>query len=343
MITQSISDHKALDPALALRSAQEAEGGIELKFNTERICTTARFRLMKYKQRHGPADVILQRTSKQSLLLIAKAEAKAARQERAEKADEDRYARVWPTRRKRMASAHSLTDASPMSDFLMFVGRCYYTVESFVEEAKRLGVSKRVAGIPDGMKLGESRVFLAAEGPKGQIVCPCCMGHGEKPEFGLTTDPTQKCPFCKGRGHIRQHIVFGYFVPTRVDLIVRDEEADALRQEIVDKDIHIVKMADARLEPARGCGHRHAGAVYVVSNSTDFESLAEDAALVHRAADIEGGIVVFRRPVIYKGLHCLGIRHFDPASVGIEIDRPQRQRPTEIGITLEGTACRGTS
>jgi hypothetical protein len=47
-------------------------------------------------------------------------------------------------------------------DLMMWVGREYYTVSSFIEEAERLGVSKRIphTAIPEGIVPGLSRLFL---------------------------------------------------------------------------------------------------------------------------------------------------------------------------------------
>ena len=47
-------------------------------------------------------------------------------------------------------------------DLLMWVGASHYpTVASFVREAHKLGVSKRVAQVPVGVRLGRSLMFLA--------------------------------------------------------------------------------------------------------------------------------------------------------------------------------------
>lgn len=44
---------------------------------------------------------------------------------------------------------------------LMWVGEMHYTPESFIEEAKEMGVSKRISKIPKWLKLGETWVVLA--------------------------------------------------------------------------------------------------------------------------------------------------------------------------------------
>ena len=326
MITQSYVDDKSIDPALALSNAKAVDGGIELVLQSKAAADRVRWRIITHRRRHGSDGVVMRRVDDLTLQLLAADDMANERAANLEEAAAARYAKTWPKRQQHLKSTSFLTGNGPVSDFLMFVGSSFYTVASFVEEARRLGVSKRIATIPDGMNMGQSRVFLAAEGPKGQVRCPRCMGHGEKPEFGLKTDPDEPCPWCKGKGTVRQNVIFGYFIPTRIDLIVRDDEAAAMRQEIIDKQINIVKLADAQLEPARGCGHRQPGAVYAVSGPEDWDALVEKAAQVHRAADIEGGIAVFKQPVPYHGKHFLGIKRFDPATVGID---------------LEGTARRG--
>lgn len=50
---------------------------------------------------------------------------------------------------------------SEEANLLMWVGRQSYTPQSFNEEASRLGVSKRIAEIPEGLVLGKTWVFLA--------------------------------------------------------------------------------------------------------------------------------------------------------------------------------------
>jgi hypothetical protein len=44
---------------------------------------------------------------------------------------------------------------------LMWVGRHFYTPESFVEEATRLGISKRISRIPKELVLGQTWILLA--------------------------------------------------------------------------------------------------------------------------------------------------------------------------------------
>jgi hypothetical protein len=46
--------------------------------------------------------------------------------------------------------------------FGMWVGGVYYpTIKHFTDEAKRLGISKRISSVPDDLVLGESRIYFA--------------------------------------------------------------------------------------------------------------------------------------------------------------------------------------
>lgn len=65
-----------------------------------------------------------------------------------------------------------------VANILMWVGASHYaTVTSFVREAARLGVSKRVAHLPVGVKLGRSLLFLAHD-EAARVTCAACKGRG---------------------------------------------------------------------------------------------------------------------------------------------------------------------
>jgi len=44
---------------------------------------------------------------------------------------------------------------------ILWAGEKFYTPENFIEEAKILGVSKRIAAVPNNFKIGKTWVFLA--------------------------------------------------------------------------------------------------------------------------------------------------------------------------------------
>ena len=83
----------------------------------------------------------------------------------------------------------------------MWVGRKFYTPESFVEEAMRMGVSKAIKQIPRGLKLGETWVLLA---------------HPDAVRIGVDDEGK---PIAKSG-------IFYAFRPIRIEMLVYESEAD---------------------------------------------------------------------------------------------------------------------
>lgn len=102
----------------------------------------------------------------------------------------------------------------PSSDVaaLMWVGKQFYTPESFREEAQRLGVSKRLPYIPKWLKLGRTWVFLA---------------HPQAVEVNGAD--------AEGKLFDRAPGVFAAFVPSRAEQIMTESEAAQLSQEYIDE------------------------------------------------------------------------------------------------------------
>jgi hypothetical protein len=69
------------------------------------------------------------------------------------------------------------------TDIIMWVGEEHYTVREFIEEAKQMGVSKRIprTAIPEGIVPGESRIFIKHH--KAIVHCNDLVGLGE--ELGI--------------------------------------------------------------------------------------------------------------------------------------------------------------
>jgi hypothetical protein len=115
-------------------------------------------------------------------------------------------------------------------DYLLWVGTgSYPSIGSFVEESKVMGVSRRISKVPTDLVLGESKVFLA---------------HDE----GETGDA----------------VVFGYFVPTIIEVIVMDNDS-SIPDRAGDKATPVT-IEQASKEDERGCGFREdSGAIYLIS------------------------------------------------------------------------------
>ena len=83
----------------------------------------------------------------------------------------------------------------------MWVGRKYYTPESFVKEALEMGVSKAIKQIPKGLELGKTWVLLA---------------HPDAVRIGVDDEGN---PITKSG-------IFYAFRPLRIEMLVYESEAD---------------------------------------------------------------------------------------------------------------------
>jgi len=98
---------------------------------------------------------------------------------------------------------------------LMWVGKKFYSPSSFIEEAMRLGVSKRIAAVPKDLKLGKTWVLLAH--PEA----------GRKPreeKTGSLFKEWEPCP-----------AIFYAFKPQRIEKLIRKSDATAEEIEKLEK------------------------------------------------------------------------------------------------------------
>ncbi len=118
-----------------------------------------------------------------------------------------------------------------MTDFVHTIGREHYSLAEFVQEAGKLGVSRRIGKLPDDLEVGKSRVFLAFEAGRDSAPRKCkterCAALKVKlPPPVRATDGTvyTVCGSCNTVYHGKAH-KFGrvthYFVPDAIEVVVR--------------------------------------------------------------------------------------------------------------------------
>ncbi len=91
---------------------------------------------------------------------------------------------------------------------LMWVGEEFYTPDSFIREAKKLGVSKRINAIPKGFEVGKTWVYLAHRKAGTKIITE---------NGGLLNSEIQKKVPCPA--------IFLAFAPTRIEKLIWESEA----------------------------------------------------------------------------------------------------------------------
>jgi hypothetical protein len=113
---------------------------------------------------------------------------------------------------------------------LLWVGGAFYTPKSFVEEAERMGVSKRIGYIPRDLKLGETWVLLAHK-KAGIEKVPV---ENNKRQTEIVKYKTKKCP-----------AIFYAFKPQRVEMLVWESElTDEKKEELEKRGITPIPVPD---------------------------------------------------------------------------------------------------
>jgi len=147
-------------------------------------------------------------------------------------------------------------------DLALWIGEeAYPKPADFINEARALGISRKVNSLPAGFTMG-TRVFLM---------------HKDGTKNGK---------------------IIGFFTVSELDVVVQDKHAlDDKVQEFLQQGARLVTMAMVALEPRRGCGWRKPGGVYLVQTITQ-DGLVELAMddLLKKDIMLKGDMVVFPRP-----------------------------------------------
>lgn len=137
------------------------------------------------------------------------------------------------------------------SAWLMGVGRKYYTPRSFMEEANKLGVSKRIHAVPKEFKLGESWILLThpdagtkefdshefKEGIQVNDHLVKCK-HCEQTWGDMDSEPTTKCKR-------KVPAIFTAFRPEKIEILVWKSEATAEKiEELESRGLSVVIIPD---------------------------------------------------------------------------------------------------
>lgn len=126
------------------------------------------------------------------------------------------------------------------------------------------------------------------------------------------------CEKCGGTGRLPQGKVFGLFIPGAIEYIMNANESKEVKEEMEKRGFNLVDQKVVELEPGRGCGKRHAGGLYVVTNPKDKEKLAKELVkeLVKQGkispeVEVNGNFIRFLNPVDISEKRFRGIKRWD--------------------------------
>lgn len=119
-------------------------------------------------------------------------------------------------------------ECAPERAGLLWVGEKFYpTPADYMDEARKLGVSRRIVRMPQGYKAGD-RVYLAHR----LTVRKDCDCHGME----------ALCEECGGKGHWLVPGIFTTFVPERVEYVCTGTETEAELDALLKRGITPVRV-----------------------------------------------------------------------------------------------------
>lgn len=128
---------------------------------------------------------------------------------------------------------------------LLWLGEKFYTPESFVEEAGRLGVSRRLPHFPTWVEPGVTWIFVGSKKLFKEPCVACAEARTVRERDGLQTaseteDAIKACEPCGGEGVILKPGVFYAFQAKRIVKIVADDTPEAERERLIKRGLELV-------------------------------------------------------------------------------------------------------
>ena len=124
---------------------------------------------------------------------------------------------------------------------LIWIGEQFYTPQSFMSEAARMGVSRRITAVPRDFEVGETWVLL---GHRKAIQRPCSEGCGDE------AHPDPECPVCEGTGYEHRAGVLTAFRPTAIEYVVTGNESDEEIEALEERGLTPVKVINEEEQEA---------------------------------------------------------------------------------------------
>ncbi len=141
---------------------------------------------------------------------------------------------------------------------LLWIGRAHYSPDSYLDESRKLGISRRIAAVPKGLVIGETWVLLAhldAISPKlGEDRVPICAKCGKEHSKHVARPSGIGfwCPCDKNGDSPGDYEpskptpgIFAAFIPTRLELLLKESDAtDERREKEQKRGVTVVAVPD---------------------------------------------------------------------------------------------------
>lgn len=127
----------------------------------------------------------------------------------------------------------------------------------------------------------------------------------------------EMCKTCGGKGRLPEGRIFGLFIPTDIEYVLRDEDTEEVRKIMDKRGFRLVYSAELSVEKERKCGYRKKGGVYAVAK-TSGEGTLEDAIkskkIKPQGVEIKGDFIKYLSPVSIEGKRFRGVKRWEMVS-----------------------------
>lgn len=198
-----------------------------------------------------------------------------------------------------------------ISDIVVWVGGAYYSRESFLKEARKMGACRRVARVPKGLKKGVSRIILISDmSVKDREKYAEERKRRDAKRYRLWKDAGGARPASQygisvvGEMPRGKPQVFAWYIVRGITYVVSMPD-EQIRKELEERGIDAYEYVGGKFgfNDERGCGSLDIGGTYLLSEE-DLEKckdLAESGLL-------SGRINLITPPVIYEGARFRGTK-----------------------------------
>ena len=193
-----------------------------------------------------------------------------------------------------------------VSDFLVWVGGASYSRESLIDEAKRMGVCRRLPFVPEGLIRGVSRVFLISDMSdddqkryKEELKRRDAERYRQWKESGFGQITTHAAgPMPRGTPTI-----FAYFLVRNITYVVAPEVDVPKRLKGLGVTEYEYVEGGFGFNDERKCGSLAIGGIYLLS-----EEDMERCKHLAESGTLEGRIELLARPYPYGDKRFRGIK-----------------------------------
>jgi len=191
---------------------------------------------------------------------------------------------------------------------MMWVGGKFYSRESFITEAKKMGVSKKIPFVPKDITIGESKVYLISDMSEAERVAYFKEVKRRDTVARETAKATGEKQTRSGFGSYDRGnpIVFGYFIVKSIIYVVK--KGMSVPEELAKRGVESYTYEEGGFGSLdeRGCGSLAIGGTYLLSEE-DMEKVKD---MVESGNVESGNIVVFDEPIPFDGKRFRGLREY---------------------------------